>query len=85
MAEYLRLSTLDLSLLNIDGDEERNQQEDDIAIHTSLSDSISQCLKVGAPLDSPPPPSLTSNVKKPVRRKSLDGSATTTNTILLTS
>ena len=64
LSEYLRLSTQDLSLLDL------NDDKDGEDFLTGSLLPVAPCLSVSSP-------SLTSNVKKPVRRKSLDGTNAT--------
>ena len=70
LTEYLRLSTQELSLLDLNSDDGDDDKED------FLVESL--VVPVAPRLTSVSSPSLTSNVKKPVRRKSLDGTTTTT-------
>lgn len=67
LSEYLRLSTQELSLLDLNDNDDDKDEED----------FLPESLIPVAPRLSVSSPSLTSNVKKPVRRKSLDGSTTT--------
>ena len=92
LAEYLRISTQDLSILDIDGDdygveEERNEKEEEVVdvcddgdldeedLTTVTSSSVTVSSHSVSVSSWDPPLSMTTNVKKPVRRKSLDTSS----------
>lgn len=86
LSEYLRLSTQEISLDDMD-DSDNQDDEDEIIMFptTTMEQTLSLATRLSFGGAAPPPPketspSLTSNVKKPVRRKSLDISSTTTTT-----
>ena len=85
LSEYLRLSTEEISLIDIDGDDYHHQEEEDeimfpATTSTTTEETLSIATRLSFGMVAAPEksPSLTSNVKKPVRRKSLDGSSSTT-------
>lgn len=71
LSQYLRLTTEKTSFLDREG-----HMDDETHTTGSITVSSSQSFTSLSSWD--PPPSLTSNVKKPVRRRSLDGSQTQT-------